>query len=135
MGGVQVDAEQPVAVGVCEPADHKQRAPVAALCSEARICEHVGHQPREKIGHLDDAKTRLAGLERERVTGKRRRDDRERVRRVTPKPGRIGEPWDELVELPHRPRPAMDQEERQRVRADAALMDEVEVDPLERHRN
>jgi hypothetical protein len=103
------------------------------LGGESRIAEHLGHQPREQIGHLDDAQTPLAWLEREREARERRRDDREGVRRVTPEPDRIGEPWDELLELPHRPRPAMDEQERQWVRADAGLMDEVEVDPLQRH--
>jgi len=60
------------------------------LGGEARIAEDLGHQPREQIGHLDDAKTPLAWLEREREAGKRRSDDREGIRRVIPEPGRIG---------------------------------------------
>jgi hypothetical protein len=128
-----VNAEQLVALGVCESADDVA-APVAALSGESRITEDLGHQSREEIGHLDDAKTPLAWLEREREAGKRRGDDREEgVRWVTAEPRRIGEPWDELVQLPHGSRPAMDEEERKWVRADPWLVDEVEVDPVERH--
>jgi hypothetical protein len=110
-----MDAEQLVAMGMCESADDVA-APVAALRGESRIAEDLGHQSGEEIGHLGDAKTRLAWLEREREAGKRRCDDREGVCRVAPESDLIGKSWDELVELPHRPRPAMDQEERQWVR-------------------
>ena len=40
---------------------------------------------------------------------------------------------DQLVELPHGSRPAVDEDERQWVGADDCLVDEVEVDPVEPH--
>ena len=63
------------------------------------------------------------GLKRQRVAGQRRRDDGEV----------LGEQRDQLVELEHRARPAVREQQRHRVGSPARLVDEMQVDAADRH--
>jgi len=84
-----------------------ERAPVAALGGEATVAEHVGHQPGEDVGDARDVEARLIRREREAIAGQRRRDDGERIFRIAAVAPRIGEQREDLVEFPHRSRPAV----------------------------
>src|SRR6266480_1188342 len=100
-----------------------ESAPVAALRAKALVAEDVGHQLGESVGDLLDAEARLAGLERQRVAGKRRRDDGEM----------LGKQRDQLEELDDRAGPAVRKEERHGVRFPARLVDEVQLDAADPH--
>ena len=63
-----------------------------------------------------------------------RRDDREGIPGIAAEAGRIGQQRDQFVEFPDRARPPVQEEQRQRGRADAGLMDEVQLDPRQGHR-
>ena len=128
-----MDADQLVGVHGAEPRGD-ERAPVAALRGEARIAEHAGHQLGEAVGDRLRREARLPRLEREAVAGQRRSDDGEGVGRVAAEARRIGEAGDDLEELEHRARPAVREEERKGSRAPALDVEEVQVDPVQRHR-
>ena len=117
-----MNADQALGIGVAQ-ARGDEAAPVAALRAEARVAQDVGHQLGESVGDLLDAEARLAGLERQRVAGKRRRDDAEV----------LGKQRDQLEELDDRAGPAVRNEQRHGVRSPARLVDEVQLDAADRH--
>ncbi|MCZ7566403.1 MAG: hypothetical protein M5U08_23525 [Burkholderiales bacterium] len=123
---VEVDADRACGKLVAEPRGD-ERAPVAALRREALVAENLRHQLGQNPGDLLHAEARLPGPERERVAGQRRRDHRERVGRIGTEPRRIGEHRDQLEELHDRAGPAVQEQERHRVRSAALLVDEMQV--------
>ena len=111
------------------------KAPQSPPCArEARVAEHVGHERGEGVGDLGRRRSAAGPAEREAVAGQRRRDHRERVGRVAAEARRVGQQREDLVELPDRARPAVREQQRHRVRTAALLVDEVQVDAAERHR-
>ncbi len=124
---VDVDADEPLRISKRQSGGD-EAAPVAALRAPALVAQHVGHQRGERVGHLDDPEARLARGVGETVAGQRRRDHRERIGGVAAEARGIGEHGDDLVELPHRARPPVGDQERQRPGAAALLVDEMEVD-------
>ena len=72
------------------------------------------------------------GAYEKRVAGQRGRDDREGVGGIAAEAAGIGQARDQLVELPDRAGPAVREQQRVRIRADAGLVDEVQVDARER---
>ena len=108
-------------------------APIAALDREALVAERVGHELRETIRQLLDAKPLLPRAERESIARQRRRDDRESVCRIAAEARRIGEAGNEIQELEHGSRPAMHQQERRRIRPLSRDMQKVQVVIRSRH--
>ena len=88
---------------------------------------------REDFRNRLDPEARLPGLERQRVPGERGRDDGKRVARIAAVARRIGQHRDQLQELDDRARPAVREEERHRRRPLPFLVDEMQLDPAERH--
>ncbi len=101
-----------------------EAAPVAALHAEALVAEHVRHQLRIDVGDVLNAEPLLPRLERQRVARQRRRDNREM----------FGEQRDQLVELEHRSGPAVGDQQRHGVGLARRLVDEMQVDAADRHR-
>src|SRR2546425_986579 len=122
-----MNARQALGVLEAEPRGD-EGAPVAALGGEAAIAQDVGHQSREDVGDLLHAEAQLIRAEGESVARQRRRDDGERVRRVAAEARRVGQHRDQPLELHDRARPTVREQERQRRRTDAGLVDEVELD-------
>ena len=110
------------------PAD--DAAPVAALRAVALVSE-PRHQLRVDVGDLLGAEARFARLVGETVAGHRRRHDVKRVGRVAAVRGRVGQRADHLQELGHRPGPPVGDDERQRILFGGALVDEVDVEPID----
>ena len=128
-----VDADQAARAGQAEPGRH-EGAPVAALGGEAPVAEHVRHEPGEELGDLGDAQARLVRSEGVAVAGQRGRHDREGVGGIPAVPARVREEGDQPVELPHRPRPPVGDEQGQGVRPDPRGADEVQVQVAHRYR-
>ena len=99
-------------------------APVAALDAEAAVAQHFRHQFRIEVGDVADTEAFLAGLEGKRVAGERRRHHGEV----------LGEQRNELVELEHRARPAVRDQQRHRIGPAARLVDEMQIDAADRGR-
>src|SRR2546425_8065499 len=99
-----------------------ERAPVAALHREALVAQ-ARHQLGKTLGDLFDAEARLAGLERERVARQRWRHYGEV----------LGQERDQFQKLDDRPRPAVREQERHGIYPTARLVDEVQLDAVQRH--
>ena len=100
-----------------------ERAPVAALHAEAVVAEHR-HQLGVERGDLLDGEALLPRPERERVARQRGRDHGEV----------LGEQRDDLVELEHRARPSVRDQQRRRAGLARGLVDEMQVDAADRQR-
>src|SRR4051812_42362400 len=113
---IEMDAEKPLGM---TPAEHRadESAPVAALRGETLVPQFA-HQLDEDLGNLLYAEARLARPERKRVAGQRRRDDRKA----------LCQERDQPPELDDRARPAVREQERDRFRTPARLVDEVQLD-------
>src|SRR5215213_4758668 len=92
------------------------------------VAEHAGHGLREDIRALDEAQSLLEGPKREPVAGQRRDDDAEAAA-LTGVRKRVND----LVELPHRAWPAVEKQDRYGIVAVCPLVDEVQIDALQRH--
>jgi hypothetical protein len=115
---------------VAEPRAHERAGVTAAGC-EPVVAQGVAHQTNPEVGRLRDADTRRAEWARERGARKRGDDDVERVLWIAAVCTRIAERADEVLVVPERPRPAMREDDRDRCRALAALVDEVDRDAVE----
>ncbi len=105
-------------------------APVAALGAVAGVAEPA-HQLVPGVGDLLGPPARPAGLAAEAVAGQRRADHVESVRGVAAVRRRIGERPDDLAELDDRARPAVRDDQRQRVLAGRADVQEVDVQAVD----
>ena len=103
-----------------------RRAPVTAVHGEGSVAEDVAHQshPQRRGGAHRDAGLRQRA--RQRVSRQRGHDHVEGVGRIAAVRLRIAQRTDHAVEVPERPRPAMRQHQRQRVRRRAPGMDVVD---------
>jgi hypothetical protein len=115
------------------PADERGdgRAPVGALCAVPVVAE-AGHQADPGPGDPLDAPAVAGRSVAEAVAGQRRADDVERVPRVAAVRHRVGERADRLEELYDRSRPAMGEDERQRVVVGRADVQEVDPEAVDR---
>ena len=107
-----------------------QRAPVAALRGEAGVAEPL-HQRQPGLG---DARRVPAGGGRplrEAIARHRRDHDIERVLRGAAMRGRIGQRLDDLQLLDDRARPAVGDDDRQRIFVLRLDVDEVDVEPVD----
>ncbi len=121
-----MDADQPVGMGDGElHAD--RRPPIATLGGEPVVAQRR-HQRGKAVGHLGDAEAALSGLEGQAVAGQGRGDDGERVGRIAAEPRRVGQARDDVEELEHRPRPAMQQQQLLRRRTAPRHVQEVQAD-------
>src|SRR3712207_4967924 len=91
------------------------------------VAEHAGREFREGIRALDDAESVLEGPKREPVAGQRR-DDAEAAALTG-----VRKQVDDLVELPHRARPAVEEQDRYGSVALSPFLDEVQVDAAQGH--
>ena len=108
-------------------------APVAPLGEITAVSEDVGHQCGEHPGHPAGAPGtgRPAG---EGEPRERRRDDVECVLGVASVAFRVRERTDDVEELHDGSRPPVRDDQRQGVRVAALLVNEVDVDPVDRRR-
>ena len=90
------------------------------------------HQGGDTIRHFGNAEPLLAGPEREAVARQGRRHHGEGIARVAAEARRIGEARDDLEKLEHRTGPAVQQQQRHRVGADAGHVQIMQVDAVER---
>ncbi len=127
---VEVDAR--AVLGVRRPDPGRDlRTPVAALRAVAVVPE-PRHQRDEGTGDPGDVPAaRPRGL-REAVARQRRRDDVERVLRLTAERLRGREPGDDVEELHDRARPPVGEEQRQRVGVLRSRVHEVDRLPVDR---
>ena len=116
---------------ITEPAGDR-RAPVAALRREPRVAKHIMHQGGDTIRHFGHAEPPLAGLERQAIPRQGWRHHREGVARIAAEARRIGKARDDVEELEHRAGPAVQQQERHRIGADAGNVQVVQLDTVER---
>ena len=103
-----------------------ERAPVPALRPVALVAEHVAHQ---RVHDLADRPRVHPGLARrlgERIAGKGRGHDVERIAGFAAVPLGMGQHPDDPVELEERARPAVLEEERKGVGVGRALVHEVD---------
>ena len=127
---IDVDADHPIRIGIAEPA-RDRGSPIATLRAETRKAEHLLHQGGDTIRHFRDAKPLLAGLKREPVSRQGGRHHREGIARIATESCRIGQTRDDIEKLENRARPAVQQEQRHRVGADASHMQVMEIDAVE----
>ena len=104
--------------------------PVAALGEVAAVAE-ARHQNRPGTGDPLHTPSRCCGLAGEPEPGQRGADHVERVGGVATVLGRIGERLDHLVELDDRARPAVRDDQWFGLSVGRALMDEVDVEPVD----
>ena len=90
------------------------------------------HQGCDTIGDFGNAEPLLAGAKRQAVSRQGRRHDGEGVARVAAEAGGIGEARNDLEKFEHRTGPAVQQEQRHRVRADAGHVQIMQIDAVER---
>ena len=127
---VQVDAHHPVRMmGRLPAAD--AATPVAALRTPPLVAKPP-HQLAEQLRHSLRVVAALGRLVGKAVAGNRRCDDVEGVGRIAAIRGRIGERPDDLVELHDRTGPAVSNQEREGVLVGRALVDEVDVQTVDR---
>ena len=107
-----------------------RRAPIAALRAIARVTEPI-HQHRPGRCDAVDTPAGRRRLGREAEAGQRRTNHVERVGRVAAMRGRIGQRLDHLVELDHRTRPAMGDDQRHRFRMRRADVQEMNAEPVD----
>ena len=105
-------------------------APVAALGDVARVAEPL-HQHDPGAGDADRVPAGRGRLAREAVARQRRDHQVEGVRRAPAVRGGIGQRLDDLQLLDDRARPAVRDDERQRVLVLRADVDEVDVEPVD----
>ena len=91
------------------------------------------HQRGDTVRHFGNAIPFLAGLERKPVTRQRRRHHREGIAGIAAEPRRIGQARNDVEEFEHRTRPAVQQQQRHRVFADARHMQIMQVDAVDRN--
>jgi len=120
-----VDAHDCIGVGPGQ-ARGDPGAKVAAVGGVPRIAKAVGHQPVPQRGDrvgAEPARRRRGG---EAEPGQRRHDDGERVRGVTAVRLRVGQQGEQVQVLAERARPAVGQQQRQRVWPATGRMDQVQ---------
>ncbi len=128
-GPVHVHADDLVGIEPAEPRGD-DRAGVAALRAVAVVSEPV-HQLSERPGHPVGVPAGLAGRPGEPAARDRRDHQVERVRRVAAMCPGVGQRTDDVQELHDRAGPAVDQDQRQRVRLARAHVQEVDVLPVD----
>ena len=105
-------------------------APVAALSDVPGVAEPP-HQGDPRIGDANRSPAGRGRLARVAVPGHRRHDHVERVRGIAAVRGRIAERPEDVEHLEDRTRPAVRDDQRQRVRVRRLDLDEVDVDPVD----
>ena len=100
--------------------------PIAALHAEARIVQRR-HQFRPEIGDDEHVRSSLRRPAREPVARDGRRDDSERIGRIAAVRRRVREQRNDLEHLDDASRPTVRQDQRDRRRPCADLMDEVDT--------
>jgi hypothetical protein len=103
------------------------------LRSEALVAQHIGHEAREDIGNPFYTEALLSRSEGKAVAWQRGRYDSESIGRISAEARRVGEQGDDLVELEHRARPAVREQQRHRRRALTLLVNEVHIDAGQGH--
>ena len=124
-----VQAGQARGVLARHPARHR-RAPVRAVHAVARIAQ-PRHQGGPEVGHAAGVEAGPARLVREAVAGHCRNDDVEGIRRGAAVRNGINQRFDHLRVLVDRTGPAVEQQQRQRIRVRRALVDEVDVEAVD----
>jgi len=95
--------------------------------------EHVGHQPAECVGNLAQVETTLVGAKRETIAGHGRGDHGECIAGIAAGRGGMRQERNELVKFNDRTRPAVGQQQRQWRVALTLLVNEVQLDAIDRH--
>src|SRR3712207_5778893 len=90
------------------------------------VAERAGHKLREGIRAVDEAESILEGPKRESVAGQRRDNDAEAAALTG-----VRKQVNDLVELPHRAWPAVEEQDRYGIVAVSPLVDEVQLDALQ----
>src|SRR5437764_27517 len=108
-----------------------ERSGITTARGEPVVPEHVAHQAQPELGRGRDPDARGAQRARERGTRQRRHDDVERVAGIAAEAAWVGQWSDEVLVVPEGPRPAVREEQRHRVGAVAALVDEMDRDAIE----
>ena len=121
-----MDAAAPVRRKLADGGGHCG-APIASLCDPVAVAEPL-HQFGPGARNALDPPARLPRLARKTVTGQRWRDDMEGGRRRI---RRLDQFVDHAEEFDHRPRPAMRDDQRQRVLARRALVEEMDIEPVD----
>jgi hypothetical protein len=93
-----MNARQPRWISVAK-ASGDERTPVAPLSSKALVAENIRHQLSEAVRNSLNPEPRLAWRGGQAIAGKGWRHDREGTSRISPKPRRIRQPWDQLEKL------------------------------------
>jgi hypothetical protein len=122
---VQMDAVQVLGIHGREPGGHLG-PDIASLGTEAGVAEHVCHQGGKQVGHRHPAEPRLLGAKGKRVPGEGRGHDRESVPGIAPTTGGVGQERNEFMEFPDRPRPPVQQEQREWRWPQAWLVNEMQ---------
>ena len=126
----EVDANEQIRVRKRqEPRDSAPNVPTR--CSKTPVAEHFCHQPRPQLGGALRRHSALVRAVGEAIPWQRRHDHVEGVRGIAAMTRRIGEQWNDLVHTVERIRPAVGDDNRQRVRSLAALMDEVDAEAID----
>ena len=105
-------------------------APVATLCAIARVAQTV-HQRSPGRRDMIDAPTDSHWLGRKAKARQRRANHVKGVSAVAAMGGRIGQRLDHLVELNHRARPAVGDDQRHGLRVWGAHVQEMNVEPVD----
>src|SRR3712207_2792634 len=111
---VQVKPQHSVRVSVRHPRTY-MGAPIPSGDHILLVAECAGHKLREGIRALDDAESVLEGPKRESVAGQRRDNDAE----ATALTG-VCKQVNDLVELPHRAWPAVEEQDRKSTRLNSS---------------
>src|SRR5687768_13988370 len=122
-----MDRDQPRRRDGAEQLSH-QSAPIATLRHEARIAEPL-HQRGPSLSYSRGIPAGGGWPAGEAVSGDRRNDHVERVLRGPAMGSGVGQWPDDLEPLDDRPRPAVSDDDRQRVLMLRADVDEMDVQP------
>src|SRR5713226_173977 len=125
-----MDTDQPISIFMPELRGD-DRAPIAALGSELLVAEHVLHQLHPEIGGIPVIDAGGGQRGREAVAGERRHDHIEGVFGVAAESSGIRKRTDYLVEIPESPGPSVSEDKRNRIRALAGFMDEMDRHPVD----
>src|SRR3712207_490674 len=103
-------------------------APIPSGDRVLLVAERAGHKLRQGIRALDEAEPVLKGTKREPVAGQRRDNDAQAAALTG-----VRKQVDDLVELPHRAWPAVEEQDRYGIVAVSPLVDEVQIYALQGH--
>src|SRR5918998_290122 len=122
---VQVKPQHGVGVRVRHPRTYVS-APIPCGDHVLLVAERAGHKLRQGIRAVDEAESVLEGPKRESVAGQRQDNDAEAAALTG-----VRKQVNDLVELPHRAWPAVEEQDRDGIIALSPLVDEVQIDALQ----